>query len=268
VIVSAGAIATPALLQRSRVPDPNQVIGRGLVLHPTLPIAGIFDRELTSYRGITQAVFSDHYYASHGFYYECLFGHPIATAAALPGFGADHFAVMSQYAKLAGISAVLVDSTDPRNRVIWDDGRGAPEIIYHLGAQDKERLRFAAQRGIEIMLAAGAKQAVLPTEEPLGSLPSARFASRQDAAQCAHLRFRPCETSLFSAQCQSTVKMGEDPRRCAVNSRGESYAARNLLVCDASVFPTSCGVSPMISVMTLARYQGRRIANELARYGL
>jgi choline dehydrogenase-like flavoprotein len=62
--------------------------------------------------------------------------------------------------------------------------------------------------------------------------------------------------------------MGEDPKRSVVNSRGETHGVRNLVVCDASVFPTSCGANPMLSVMTLARYQGTRIANELSRYGL
>jgi hypothetical protein len=31
------------------------------------------------------------------------------------------------------------------------------------------------------------------------------------------------------------------------------------------VFPDSCGANPMLSIMTLARYQGRRIAAELGR---
>jgi choline dehydrogenase-like flavoprotein len=53
-----------------------------------------------------------------------------------------------------------------------------------------------------------------------------------------------------------------------VDSRGESHAVRNLLVCDSSAFPTSCGANPMISIMALARYQGRRVAAELARYDL
>lgn len=268
VIVSAGAIESPALLQRSRVPDPNQLIGRGLVLHPVLPILGVFDRELVNYRGITTALYSDQYYGSHGIYFESLFEHPVGTSVALPGFGTEHFGLMSRYDVLAGLAAMLVDSSDPHNRVQWDDAKGAAAITYRLGTEDKDRLRFAARRGIEIMLAAGAKEAVLCTEEPLGSLTSARFTSQRDAAQCDHLQFRPCETSLVSSQCQSTVKMGEDPKRCAVNSRGESYASKNLIVCDGSVFPTSCGVSPMVSVMTLARYQGRRISNELARYGL
>jgi len=43
---------------------------------------------------------------------------------------------------------------------------------------------------------------------------------------------------------------------------------QNLLVCDSSAFPASCGANPMISIMSLARYQGRRVAAELARYDL
>jgi choline dehydrogenase-like flavoprotein len=268
VIASAGAIETPALLQRSEYPDPQRVVGRGLVLHPSLPIAGVFDHDVVGYRGITGAIYSDHFYGSHGFYYECLFDHPLNAAIAVPGIGAEHFAIMSSYARLAGFGVMLVDAVDPSNRVDWDAGSGAPAIRYHLTPSAKERLRFAARTGIEIMLAAGSKEAILTTEERLGTLTNATFKTRQDAALCEKLEFAPGQTFLSSAHCQATMKMGEDPARCVVDSRGETRAARNLIVCDASVFPTSCGVNPMISVMTLARYQGKRIANELSRYGL
>ena len=61
---------------------------------------------------------------------------------------------------------------------------------------------------------------------------------------------------------------GVRQQQTVVNSRCESHDVENLLICDASVFPTSCGANPMISIMTLARYHGRRIASELGRYGL
>jgi choline dehydrogenase-like flavoprotein len=35
---------------------------------------------------------------------------------------------------------------------------------------------------------------------------------------------------------------------------------RNLYVCDASVFPTSVGVNPQLTVMALADYASSRIA--------
>jgi choline dehydrogenase-like flavoprotein len=84
VIVCAGAIETPVLLQRSGHPDPHGLLGRGLVLHPGLPIIGIMDAPLTNYRGITGTIYSDHFYATHGFYYECLFGHPVCGSLVLP----------------------------------------------------------------------------------------------------------------------------------------------------------------------------------------
>lgn len=268
VIVCAGAIGTPVLLQRSSHPDPHQMIGHGLILHPTLPIFGVFDKPLVNYRGITSAFYSDHFYGSNGFYYECLFDHPVAASVALPGIGAEHFSLMSQYSKLAAFSMMLVDTPLGTNRATWDDSRGAPLIRYRISESDKERLRYAAGTGIEIMLAAGAKEAVLASEEQLGTLGAARFKTRREAALCNRLQFLPGQTFLTSAHAQGTVKMGEDVRRSVVNSRGESHHVKNLIVCDSSVFPTSCGVNPMISIMTLARYQGKRIAFELPRYGL
>jgi choline dehydrogenase-like flavoprotein len=62
--------------------------------------------------------------------------------------------------------------------------------------------------------------------------------------------------------------MGEDPRRAVISSRCESHWVDHLLVIDSSSFPSSCGANPMVSIMSLARYQGRRIAAELARYGM
>jgi choline dehydrogenase-like flavoprotein len=268
VILAGGAIESPKLLMRSGHPDPHDLLGRGLVLHPSLPVMGLMDHNIVNYRGIGGAIFSDHFYPSHGFYFECLFGHPVYGSFVFPGIGVEHFESMLNFSRTAAFGVMLVDSVDPGNRVEWDATRGRAVIHYRLVESDKARLRFAAARAIEVMLAAGAREALLPSEEPLGPLPAPRFRTRDQATHCAELRFLPHVTTITSAHCQATVKMGEDPRVGMVNSRSESHYARNLLVCDSSVFPTSCGANPMISIMTLARYQGRRLAAELSRYGL
>jgi choline dehydrogenase-like flavoprotein len=175
---------------------------------------------------------------------------------------------MRRYARLAGFGVMIVDEADSRNRVEWHAPTGEARIHYRLSDDAKRRLRFAAARGVEIFFAAGAEEALLASDEPIGPLASPRFARVQDAAHCESLRFEPHQTVVTSAHCQGTVKMGEDPARAVVDSRGESHHVRNLLVCDASVFPESCGVNPMLSIMTMARYQARRIAGELGRYGL
>lgn len=268
VLLCAGAIESPTLLIRSGHPDPYNVLGRGLVLHPSLPIMALMDREIVNYRGISGAIFSDHFYQSHGFYFECLFGHPVYGSFIFPGIGTEHFELMLAFPRTAAFGVMLIDSVDPANRVQWDAIHRRAVIHYRLAQSDKGRLRFAATTAVEVMFAAGAREVVLPSEEPVGSLPAPRFRTAAEALYCADLRFLPHATTITSAHCQSTVKMGEDPRLGMVNSRGESHFARNLLVCDSSVFPTSCGANPMIAIMAMARYQARRLAAELPRYGL
>jgi choline dehydrogenase-like flavoprotein len=266
VIVSAGAVESPALLQRSRVPDPFDRIGRGLVLHPSLPIAGVLDREIVNYRGITGSYYSDYFYAEHGFMLECLFDHPIDAAVALPGFGIEHFDLMRNYSKLAGFGAMLVDTPLDSNRVTLSATDGTPQIIYRLSEPDKARLRFAAARMVEIMFAAGASKAILTSHESLTPRGNAIFQSATEAVLCDKLAFSPNETLVSSAHAQASVKMSENPHLGMANSRGEVHGVSGLIVCDSSAFPTSCGANPMIAIMSLARYQGQRIAGEQARY--
>ncbi|HKR62364.1 MAG TPA: GMC family oxidoreductase [Thermoanaerobaculia bacterium] len=251
VIVAAGAIATPALLQRSGHPDPHARIGRGLVLHPSLPIIGRFDRELVNYRGIPGTVYSDAFADSHHIYLESLFGHPVYGSLVIPGIGKPHFDVLRDYRRLAGFGVMLVDEVSDANRVEWNADDEKPRIHYRVSEDDKERLRFGAKRGLEIMLAAGARDARLASDEPADDL-----------------QFLPYRTVLTSAHAQATVKMSDDAERGVTNSRGESHLVRNLIVCDSSSFPTSCGANPMLSILTMARYQGRRIAAEQERYAL
>jgi choline dehydrogenase-like flavoprotein len=266
VLVCAGAVGSPLLLQRSKHPDPYDLVGRGLILHPSLPIAGLMEAPLSNYRGVTGTVYSDHFYATHGFYYECLFGHPQYGAAVLPGIGPDHFEMMRKFDHIAGFGVMLVDTPARHNRVTCDRATGRARIDYCLSTSDAARMRIAARIGVEIMLAGGAREVRLPSDEELGPLASATFRTPADAAHCAALEFVPYRTFISSSHCQATLKMAAAPDAGVVNARGESHQVRNLIVCDSSVFPGSCGTNPMLSIMTLARYQGRRVAAEWARY--
>jgi choline dehydrogenase-like flavoprotein len=267
VIVSAGAIESPALLQRSGHPDPHGTIGRGLVLHPSLGVVGIFDHDVDAARGIEGTMYSDHFAATHGFHLQCLFAPLGAGAATLPGFGPAHFELMRQARRLGTFGVMLLDSVGDDNRVTWDRAAGRARIAYRLSPPDRERLAYGAERSVEVMFAAGARAVLLPSEEPLPPLDTPWFDDRSQAALCRGLRFDD-RTVLGSSHCQGTVKMGADPATSVVDARCESHQVKNLMVCDSSVFPGSCGANPMLSVLTLARYQARRLVSERARYGL
>ena len=77
VVVSCGAIHTPALLRRSGLQ--NQNIGKHLKLHPATAVFGVFDEELKPWEGVMQALYSDQHRDLHGGYglkYETAANHP------------------------------------------------------------------------------------------------------------------------------------------------------------------------------------------------
>ena len=63
-----------------------------------------------------------------------------------------------------------------------------------------------------------------------------------------------------------TARMGDDPRASVVNPDGRSWDVPNLWVCDGSVFPTSGGVNPSLTIQALALRTADRI-EALARRG-
>jgi choline dehydrogenase-like flavoprotein len=224
--------------------------------------AAIFARPLVNYRDITGIYYSDALRDSHKIMLECLFDQPIDTALALPGVGLEHFALMKHYANLAGFGAMLIDQPQSRNRVRWDPLTGKPVITYQLAESDKARLRFGARTSVEIMFAAGAERVFLTSTERLRSLSRPMFTDIAQAVECDALQFAPYETLLASAHIQASTKMGSAASGAFANSRGEAHRVKNLMVCDASSFPTSCGANPMVAIMTMARYQGLRVAAE------
>jgi choline dehydrogenase-like flavoprotein len=63
-----------------------------------------------------------------------------------------------------------------------------------------------------------------------------------------------------------TAQMGSDPGNSVVNSWGEFHNVKGLFVADASVFPTSIGVNPQVTIMALATRTAAFIAENFSDY--
>ena len=92
-VSAAGAIGSPALLLRSRIPDPYAVAGVRTFLHPTVVSAALMPERVDGYAGAPQTIFSDHYVDTApidgpiGFKLEAPPVHPVLAAITLPGHG-------------------------------------------------------------------------------------------------------------------------------------------------------------------------------------
>jgi hypothetical protein len=60
-VVSGGAINSPALLKRSKVPDPHDLLGKRTFLHPVSFTAGVYPQKIEAWAGAPQSIYSDHF---------------------------------------------------------------------------------------------------------------------------------------------------------------------------------------------------------------
>ncbi len=249
VVLAASAVGSAELVLASGLPDPHGQAGKKLRMHPGAVVAGLFEREIVGHRGIPQSVeCTEHLSLEEGSpkrtWIIPAFAHPIGTAAMLPGFGKDHMRAMRNYRKLAVLTAMLHDET--AGEVAPRSEGGSPKIRYELIEADRAGLARGLVACARILFAAGAKEVTIPAVPPV-RLTSAR---ELDALDTAFVR--PHGVPLSAVHPMGTLRMGDDPRVSVVSSTGEHHQVKGLFVADGSLFPTSLGGPPQISIYAFA----------------
>ncbi len=258
VILSAGALGSPIILLRSGLK--NNQIGRGIVLHPSMPIMGRFDHHINALKGTEASVYVDDHLIDRGYALESMSALPLYAALMSPGPAIYSYRMIKSFRDLAGFGVMLIDTPQPDNRIFFDE-RGEPEIDYTLSASDKRRFAEGVADAIRIMFKAGAKEVYLPTTENLldpktttTELRPQIFTSADQANIVEkNLQFIPNRTMVTSAHMQATDKMGSTPQHSVVAQDFHVWGTHGLYVVDGSIFPTSVGANPMQSIYTVAK---------------
>jgi choline dehydrogenase-like flavoprotein len=249
VVVACGALHTPLLLRRSGLRSKH--LGRHLTLHPSTRVFALFDERVEGWDGAFQSVYSDQFFASDGITLINAFGPANLLAAGFPGVAARHREYVRRLPHMAAFGALLHDEGGGRvHRWLSRE----PLVTYRMARQDGARLLRAMRVLVEMALAAGAREVILP----LFGAPTLR--SRQELE--ALLASPP---SLRRAECVSfhplgSARMSAREGDGVVRPSGETWAAKNLFVADGSVLPTSIGVNSQLPIMAVAR----RIAHGIA----
>ena len=247
IILSAGALGSPTILLRSGIE--NDSIGRGVVLHVSMPILSKFDHPIDALKGTQSSVYVDDKLISDGYAFESMSAPPSYAALMSPGPAQHTLEMVQNYRNLAGFGVMLIDTPSPQNRLTID-AQGEPSIAYELSASDKARMRRGVAEAIRIMFLAGAKEVYLPTTEDvlgLGKDLEGQATVLKNIAQAdlveKNLQFIPNRTILTSAHMQATDKMGSDPAKSVVSRDFRVWGKENLYVVDGSIFPTSIGAT-------------------------
>ena len=257
VVVAAGAIYTPLLLQQSGLAGISREVGRNLRIHPGAGALALFDEELRGWRGTMQSYHVDERLRSDGIILEATMPPPgiSYSAGALPFIGEQLVKNVLDYPRMASVGMMVSDHCS--GRVLRrPDGRAL--MVYNIGKDETRRMAEAIVMAGELYFAAGAKE-YYPV---LHGFPVVQ--SREDLRKIEPARVKPTDIKLSAYHPMGTVRMGEDPKRSAVNSYGKSFACQGLYVCDASLLPSSTAVNPQLTIMATAHRVARRLAETLA----
>lgn len=267
-VLSAGAIGSPAILLASQGPDPHLVAGKRTFLHPTVVSGAVMPQKVEGYRGAPQTVYSDHFLDTLaldgpvGFKLEAPPVHPILAGITLPGFGQDHARWMTRFPNLQVVIALLRDgfhADAPGGHVVLRSD-GWPVLDYPMTDYLWNGVRRAYLAMAELQFAAGAQQ-VMPLHEGASAITSWREARAAiEALPLGNLTAR-----LVSAHVMGGCAMGNDPRTSVVSEAGRHHHVPNLSVHDASVFPTSIGANPQLSIYAIAARMSAGLASALGK---
>ena len=258
VCLAGSAIGSAALALRSELDDPHAQLGTGLRIHPASLVAGAFDERIDAWRGIPQSFECTEQFdptpgSSKRVWLVPSFAHPAGTAAIMPGFGPALVRNMRSYPRMVVVAALVHDVTN--GRVYLDGDR--TRIAYQPDSSDRAQLALGARAAARILLAAGAREVTVP------ALPPIVVRTERDIARIDASRYLPHDGRVMSVHPMGTLRMGRDPTRSVVDSRGAHHQVSGLWVVDGSLFPTSIGGPPQLSIYAFAMQVARTLASEL-----
>ena len=263
-VVAGGAINSPGLLLRSKAPDPHKLLGSRTFLHPTVISAGLFEQRVDGFAGAPQTIYSDHFLETQavdgpiGYKLEAPPLHPLLLSTTMAGFGQGHAAVMQQFPHVHALLALLRDGFHPDARggqVMLQDG-GAPVLDYPISDFVWDGVKRALLTMAEIQFAAGAK-----TVQPVHEM-AAFYKSWPEAKKAiADLPYQAHLTRVVSAHVMGGCAMSDDGKLGVVGADGRYHGIGNLSVHDGSLFPTSIGANPQLSIYGITA----RLASGLAQ---
>jgi choline dehydrogenase-like flavoprotein len=245
VVLAAGCMQTPVILQKSKVLPKNKHVGKHLLLHPGLAIMAVFPERIDPWMGATQGYHSLHY-LREGIKLEVLWSPPEVLAARLPGLGHEYQRHLLSFDRMAPFDVII--AADHSEGDVSARMRGFdPEIRFNFDERDVRLI----QRGLgilsDICFAAGA-EAILPG---LNGIPE-EIKSKDAAEVIRTMRLTGADTISAANHAFGTTRMSADPSRGVTDVYGRCHGLDNLFIADTGIFAGSPAVNPMLTCMALA----------------
>jgi choline dehydrogenase-like flavoprotein len=253
-ILAGGAINTPAILLRSKVPDPYGRIGKRTFLHPTTLSMAIYEQSIDPYYGAPQSIYSDHFQWQNvhtgpvGFKLEVPPLQPAFAAGFYSAAGEQLTQSMDQLGQTQCMIALLRDGfhEESQGGTVELNDDGYPILDYPINDYLLDGVRRAWNVMVEMQFETGAKSA-----RPAHKQAKHYMSWSEAKAAIAELKVAAHKATIGSAHVMGGCAMGDDPERSVTDGDGKLHHLDNLYVMDGSLFPTSIGSNPQLSIYGL-----------------
>jgi choline dehydrogenase-like flavoprotein len=285
VVISAGTMHTPTILQRSNLK--NKHIGKNLKLHPVCCIGGIYDEDVRPWEGgILTAVVSaleNLDGKGHGSKLEACTMLPSTWLPMTTWRGsldwkllAPKFKNMTGHISLArdiSSGSIYIDKHDGRPRFTYNPNKtdrahilegmiALAKINYICGAREI----FCAQPGVPLFTRPEVTSTAGKQELDSSGINDAAF--NDWLAKLRKNGLPDPDTTFMSAHQMGSCRMGATAKKGAIDHFGRIWEADNLYVADASTFPSASGVNPMVTNMAISEWIGRNLVKDLKSDGM
>ncbi|MEZ4224938.1 MAG: GMC family oxidoreductase [Polyangiaceae bacterium] len=240
VVVAAGAYASPLLLKRNDIGRHSGQVGRNLTVHPAFRVMARFDEPVRGWQGALQSAYTDAFEADR-ITMVGLFVPPGVLAATMPGIGHSHTRRAASIPHLSIFGGMIHDDGGGQVHEVF----GRPLMTYRMSPRDRAAVPVLMRRMAEIYFAAGAREVFLPVLG-LGGID----ADRMRSLDLEHVKGSQLECG--SQHPLGTCRMGAVRQNSVVDPFGEAWDLKELFVADGSIIPTSLGVNPQLSIMSMA----------------
>jgi choline dehydrogenase-like flavoprotein len=228
--------------------------------------SGVFAQNVDAWIGAPQSIYSDHFLQTHavdgpmGYKLEAPPLHPLIFASTVPGFGQRQSDRLQAFPHTHTLLALLRDGfhDDSRGGQVMLHADGSAVLDDPLTGYVMEGARRALLSMMEVQFAAGARQ-VLPLHEM--AEPHTSWAQARDAVQA--LPMKPHLLKVVSAHVMGGCSLAGTERLGVTRPDGVHWQLENLSIYDGSLFPTSIGANPQLSVYGVANWLAQGLLKRL-----
>lgn len=252
VFMAAGVLATPVILQRSRI-NPHRRVGATFFAHLTTGIIAAMPERVDPWVGATQgwgAISDD----IRGMKFECLWAPPSLLSVRWAGIGHAFLRRLPEIKHWTLIAIVYRGQCRGTVRARRD---GLPHATLKIPAYEAQTVMRGAKQAADGLLKVGASYVTAGRHLP--EIPE-QMRSVRDTEGMLSRKIKARHLNQTANHVFGSCRMSADPYRGPVDRHGQVRGVEGLYVCDASFCPSPTAVNPQATIMALSDLVSGRVA--------